>query len=151
MPASALVRASTPFELRQDVLDGNPAADGVAVEAPGDVFSRVVVDAQDRVAAVGLAALLVGLSPIESIDEDGDECRAGGDDAWIAERTAREVLATLSARVLAEVHPEGLVLFAGDREGGVVVDVPRDVADRHSLRDGTGARTLCGVSFHLAS
>lgn len=41
------------------------------------------------------------------------------------------MLTTRSAGVLAEVDPQRLVLFAGDRERGVVVDVPPDAADGH--------------------
>jgi hypothetical protein len=101
----------------------------------------VVVDAQDRIAAVGLAETVEGLRAVERIDENWNEARGGGDDAWIAERTAREVLAAGSPRVLAEVHPERLVLLAGDPDGVAVVDVPEDPADAHAL--GRGRCSLC--------
>ena len=138
-----MVGAKTSLELREHILDRDSTAHRIAIEASGEVVAGVVVNAEDGVASVGLTESLEGLSPVERVDEHRHERRAGGDDAWIAERTAREVLAALSPGVLTEVHPEGLVLLAGDREGGIVVDVPLDVADGHpSLRGGIGDGSL---------
>ena len=93
----------------------------------------MVVNAQHGIAPVGLSEALVGLTAVERIDEDGNKRRASGDDPWIAKRTAREVLATLSPGVLAEVHPERLVLLARNGHRRLVVDIPGNVADRNAL------------------
>ena len=110
----------------------------------------MVVNAQDRVASPGFAEALIRLILVERVDEHRDEGFASGEDSWVAERTAREVLAALSPWVFAEVHPEGLVLGARDLDRGFVVDVPVDAADTNlSGRDLGGWSRVVG-RVHMA-
>ena len=125
-------------QLREQLFDWNAAADQVAVDPAGEVAAFVVVNAQHRVAAPALAETLVGLAAVKCVNEHRDESRALGDDAWIAERTAREVLAAFSARVLAEVHPERLALGTRHLDRGIVIGVPEHGPNRRELVDGRG-------------
>ncbi len=135
-----------PGKLGQDGFGRNASTQWIAIDASCQVVPRVVVYAQDWIAAVGLAEAFERLAAVEGVDEDGNEGGASRDNAWIAERTAREELATLSPGVFAEVDPERFVGLASDLNGRFVVEVPVDLPDAA----GGGIRRALGGRIHMA-
>ena len=75
---SAFVGALAALELLQQFLDADSTLHRIAVDAPGDVLARMVVDAQDRIASVRFTEAFVGLVPVERVDEDRNEAGRGG-------------------------------------------------------------------------
>jgi len=93
-------------ELLEDFFYRDLAGDEIAIDTAGKVATVLVMHAQDWVAAVDFAEASIRLASIEGVDKHRNERFRSFYYSWIAERTAREVTATCSARVFAEVHPE---------------------------------------------
>lgn len=86
---------------------------------------------QYRVASMGLTETPVGLRACQGVHEYRHEAAAHQDDLRVAERTAREGLATPSTRVLTEVDPEWFPNGTGLSKGHLVINIPVDPANSY--------------------
>jgi hypothetical protein len=113
----------------QDLTDGNISSHWIAVDTTSPVQSAGVNNSQNWVATEVFAKLSGQLEITEGVDEYRNELLGARDHFGVTQRTAGELLATVSARVLTKVNPHQLAFFLGLSPCLLIVGLPQDSPD----------------------
>lgn len=106
LPAGGLLKGVFgQLKLLEQLGDGNPASDLVAVKSAADVVALEVVHTQHGITAVVFFEALGRLQVLKRVDKDRDKLAGLLDNLVVAQRTACKMLAARSSRVFAKVQP----------------------------------------------